>query len=324
MNKQLIDKTKQQSWVDEGWLALYYFLLLIFYLTPIRIFFDVIKKVNWYSDEWIPELVGAFLAVIILFYLINIPLKKIKRRLIEKGSFLPFKQYLTHLPEIVSFYQNWLLSNTAKKKRQKKSFKAKKKRQKKLLADERLLFKREPLPCLFQGGTGIDFTDGMEIIFSCRTDCICLLNLIDETSILIPYTQLTNLEIDGPGKKTSNLGIIGGGFGAESAAKGVLVASVINLLTTVSTTNTFLRIGFSDSEVLLHFKNVEPSDLRIILSPAYTELNKKKTTITNGSETNSVFSLSGELKNLDDLRKDNILSAEEFAVAKQKLLTRER
>lgn len=117
-------------------------------------------------------------------------------------------------------------------------------RQKQLLDNESILAGYNPIPCLVQGGAGLNFSTGSAVFLTCRSNSIGILNLKTEESLTIPFEQLTLLEIDGPGKVKASAGLSGGGFGAEAAVEGILVASVVNALTTVSAINTYLKVGF--------------------------------------------------------------------------------
>jgi hypothetical protein len=246
--------------------------------------------------------------------------KKIKSKLGQVGLPLLWGQWETKIRSVFSFTQaevSKLQNNIEERIDDAKRIRE---RQEQLLEEEKWLSGSDPIPCFVQGGAGVNFSTGEAILLSCRPDSICLLNLKTERSLLIPFAKLTNLEIDGPGRTISNLGLSGGGFGAEGATHGILIASVINALTSVSTTNTFLRIGFSDSEALLHLKTIEPSKLRIILSPAFAVINQRIANVSTSRDSTSIPSLSMELEKLGHLRRDGILSEEEFVAAKQQLL----
>jgi hypothetical protein len=95
---------------------------------------------------------------------------------------------------------------------------------------------------------------------------------IGQVEVRIPFGNLRAIEITGPGTITTNAGIVGGGFGLEGALKGMLVASVINTMTSKTTTNTFVRIASKGSEVHLHITARDTRQLRLDLSPAFVAI----------------------------------------------------
>jgi hypothetical protein len=267
-----------------------------------------------------PEEISSFVKSILIGYPIIIAIsyvpykisKNIQENLTATGFILLYNQWQTKLFSTKSKVHEKLHNKID-------SVRKTMARQEQLLAKEKSLSGREPVPCFVQGGAGLNFSTGDAILISCRPDSIGLLNLKTEKLLTIPFTQLTLLEINGPGKVDSNLGLSGGGFGVEAAAEGILIASVVNALTSISTINTYLKIGFYESEALLHLKSIEPSQLRIILSPAFAYINNRINENYRSQNTLSV-SLSSEIEKLGDLKKIGILSEEEFVAAKKRLL----
>ncbi|WP_374343395.1 hypothetical protein [Azonexus sp.] len=135
----------------------------------------------------------------------------------------------------------------------------------------------KPIVARVMGGSGWGSIEkGDVFILSCQKKSLHLSKIKTQQDIEIKLEDLVSLEISGPGKETTNAGVSGGGFGVEGAATGILVASVINILTTVSTTKTFLLLGTKHGEVILHISSLEPRDLRVILSPAFVEFEARK------------------------------------------------
>ena len=177
----------------------------------------------------------------------------------------------------------------------------------------------EPVVGKVLGGSGWKFTKGDWGFISCRADCLALSNMLTQEEVCIPYTRLVGLEVTGPGKESSNAGLMGGGFGVAGAIQGILVASVVNMLTTSTRTNTFLRISTSDAEVHLHMSTLEPSELRLLMSPAFVQMesnNRNQIIIKNKYER----LLSDEFEKLHQLFRDGVLTDVEFSSAKKQLL----
>lgn len=180
----------------------------------------------------------------------------------------------------------------------------------------------EPVVATVMGGSGWNLIKGEVPLLSCRPDSLHLCcNILTMKEITIPFSQLVNIEVTGPGTETSNAGIIGGGFGLEGAAKGILAATVINALTTSSKTNTFLRLATSSAEIMLHITTLDPTELRLLLSTAFVKMEANKQIKPIQSDRSDTL-LSNEIEKLHQMFSDGILTEEEFTSAKKGLFSR--
>lgn len=129
--------------------------------------------------------------------------------------------------------------------------------------------------------------------------------------------DILKIEISGPGTVTTNAGLIGGGFGFEGAAWGIAAASLINAITTKSTTNTFLTVATSTGSVTLHTDMYDPEVLQMRLASqiAYAEM-RARSGIQNSVGTDIV----SKIRELADLKSQGLITEEEYALAKSKLL----
>ncbi|MDP3638518.1 MAG: hypothetical protein Q8R51_14135, partial [Azonexus sp.] len=116
----------------------------------------------------------------------------------------------------------------------------------------------KPLLAVHVGGSGFAVGQGAAVYLSSRIDKLAISNAIDENEVEIPIKDISAIEISGPGTQTTSASVIGGGFGLEGAAKGMIAATLINAATTKSTTNTFLRIATNKGEAHFHFNDIEP------------------------------------------------------------------
>ena len=91
------------------------------------------------------------------------------------------------------------------------------------------------------------------------------------------WSELVEIEIAGPGNVTRGGGFIGGGFGIEGAAEGMLIASVLNAVTTRSSVQTILGLLFRHQELWLLRETLEPLALRIEMAPVYAPLRPRGT-----------------------------------------------
>lgn len=92
--------------------------------------------------------------------------------------------------------------------------------------------------CRVLGGHGLGLATGavVEVVFwrsalTIRTPASVQLGKTSPQHAEIPYDDVVALEIGGPGAKRTGGGFVGGGFGLEGAAEGMLIASALNLLT---------------------------------------------------------------------------------------------
>src|SRR4051812_24548793 len=98
-----------------------------------------------------------------------------------------------------------------------------------------------PLRFEVLGGFGWDLRPGHLYRLDFDTAGITLADLQTESiAATAGYQEIISLDIGGPGEVTSGGGFIGGGFGLEGAALGMLAAGLLNALTTRSKIVTIL------------------------------------------------------------------------------------
>jgi hypothetical protein len=69
----------------------------------------------------------------------------------------------------------------------------------------------------------------------------------------LPYSEVEDVEIGGPGLVRSGGGFIGGGFGAVGALEGMTIAAVLNALTARTSITTIARVQATSCELFLLF-----------------------------------------------------------------------
>lgn len=166
----------------------------------------------------------------------------------------------------------------------------------------------------YLGGSGNNFDKNSEIIVGQGNDGIYLGDIHKKEHKNIAIKDVTLFEISGEGTVTTNAGVVGGGFGVEGFIKGAVVAEIVNKATSKTTTNTFLRIMTSESELYFHTSEKEPAQLQILFSKVFVHINSLKNTKAN------VTGISDELVKLHSLLKDGVLTQAEFETAKRNLL----
>lgn len=140
----------------------------------------------------------------------------------------------------------------------------------------------------------------------------------------VPYHEIEDVEIGGPGLVKSGGGFVGGGFGAVGAVEGMAVAAVLNALTTRTSITTIIRVQAVNCELFLLHTQSTPEQLRIQLSRALGAIRAARATGTQSSQAQSVptrpASAVEELTKLAGLLQAGLLTREEFDEFKARLL----
>ena len=124
---------------------------------------------------------------------------------------------------------------------------------------------RDIAGCTVIGGYANTVLIGTKGQLQCRQDGVSLVvQSVPQWSK--PYTDLIEVEVGGPGTQTSGGGFVGGGFDPTSAMEGMIIASVLNALTTRTRTNSLIGLTSLDSALILHTSTLDPDDLRVQLS----------------------------------------------------------
>jgi len=171
----------------------------------------------------------------------------------------------------------------------------------------------EPVEIVVLGGAGWEANKGEKRLLSIDPTSVSLSDPKACTTVTLLIADITDAEISGPGKVTSDLGLMGGGFGTEGALKGMAIATVANLLTTHSNTKTILRLGTKNSELVMLTSQIEPDQARLLLSPIFVQI--KSTT----AETKS-SSITDEIQKLHGLKQSGVITEDEFLKLKQNLI----
>lgn len=177
--------------------------------------------------------------------------------------------------------------------------------------------------CLVLGGGGLLPRTGERWWIGFTNTQLVLTRLGEEADgdVRVPYAEITALEIGGPEAKQSGGGFIGGGFGLEGAAAGMLIATALNLVTTRTSIMTVICLQTSSAELFLLNATETPDDLRMRLSPVFTQLRQEagKRLPTTGQQTPASLDVIDRLQKLGELVEKGLLTEDEFAVLKAKL-----
>jgi hypothetical protein len=139
----------------------------------------------------------------------------------------------------------------------------------------------------------------------------------------LAYADVTSIEIGGPGLVTSGGGYIGGGLGPAGAAEGIAIAAVLNALTRRTRITNIIQIQAANTELFFLEAKTPPQDLRIRLSPGLVALGKAHAAAQppapDGAPTTRT--IIDELERLSRLYEKGLLTAEEFAQMKTRLIS---
>ncbi|SFM21915.1 SHOCT domain-containing protein [Halopseudomonas yangmingensis] len=196
------------------------------------------------------------------------------------------------------------------------NMKSKAAKQQLLLEDIAARSSGRDLKVVVQGGSGWEQLSGKSLVLSLATDILYLTDLDELQEYLIPYDSITDLGISGPGTLTKGGGAMGGGFGVEGFLAGAAAATIINMLTTHTTTKTIVRISSNRQELFLLSSTKDPEEMRQYLSPIYTRLPPADSRPYLTGKSNVVQ----ELINLNELRQSGVINEDEFAALKGRLL----
>lgn len=164
------------------------------------------------------------------------------------------------------------------------------------------------------GSHGFALEEASELLLVLQEASFELVDYWGETVCSVPYRQLAEATVGGPGEVTSGGGFVGGGFGVEGFLMGAAAAAILNRLTERSDIHTLLRLSTFDGEVNLFTSAVTPEELDLRLAPA-------RSTIRSSARPNAAAaSLAEQLTRLAELHETGALTDEEFAAAKRRVL----
>lgn len=166
-----------------------------------------------------------------------------------------------------------------------------------------------------QGGVGWESLSGRELLLSLDSQCLFLtdLNAFSENSI--PFNEVLNIEISGPGTTTTGGEFSGGGFGVQGFLVGAAASTVLNILTARTSTKTIVRIDTKGAEIFLLIDTREPDEVRLLLSPVYAATSLSETVYISNNN-----SQVDEILKLNSLRESGVISEDEFSTLKSRLL----
>ncbi|MGH3187225.1 MAG: SHOCT domain-containing protein [Streptosporangiaceae bacterium] len=162
----------------------------------------------------------------------------------------------------------------------------------------------------------VRFVEDRFLVFGCRQA---------EVLAEVPYREVEDVEIGGPGLVRTGGGFAGGGFGVRGAVEGMAIAAVLNALTTRTSIKTVLRLQGTGCELFLLHTGLTPERLRIAMSRPLGAIRSARATGAAGRIEHGVPAISAspveDLTKLADMLEKGLLTREEFDLMKAKLLS---
>lgn len=140
--------------------------------------------------------------------------------------------------------------------------------------------------------------------------------------VQVPYRDIEDVDIGGPGLVKSGGGFAGGGFGLSGAVEGIAIAAVLNTLTARTTIKTVMRIQAAQCELFLLCTTQEPDALRIGLSRPLGVIRQARAGITGRTDETTPASVIDQLAKLAALLENGLLTREEFDRLKAALIAK--
>ncbi len=170
--------------------------------------------------------------------------------------------------------------------------------------------------CHYLGGVGLALHPGVAYRFGIGKDHIAVVALDGTPRVHLPFDDILSMSAEGLGAVRSGGGFIGGGFGVEAAAEGMLLAGALNALTSRTTVDSCLRVVAKDAEAVLAFTKTLPAQLDIELSAYRVEQRRRQAVPAQTSRTAALDALERLLR----LREAGALTEDEFQAHKTGIL----
>jgi hypothetical protein len=175
---------------------------------------------------------------------------------------------------------------------------------------------------LYVGGAGYSLREGQmhRVMLAPDKASLFLVDLSAGTALPVPANRLIALDYEG-GEFQKGGNLVGGGFGIVGAAIGIAGAAAINKVTRKSFTQTICKISTDDGEITLYTDEVAPHEIDQMLSEFRLASRKSRSQeLSPPAESKGSSDLATQIRELSALHADGILSDEEFAKAKERVL----
>jgi hypothetical protein len=170
--------------------------------------------------------------------------------------------------------------------------------------------------CTYLGGHNLELTVREAYVIAFDGAALVVRDTTGKERQRFALADMVALEFSGPGAHTTGGGFIGGGFGLEGAATGMLAAGVLNALTTQHKVLTIVRMETATAQGFFSHEVHTPEALQIRLSAVLATIKHA----ARDAQAASTDSTMDRLERLATLNRDGALSEDEFRAAKARLL----
>lgn len=181
--------------------------------------------------------------------------------------------------------------------------------------------------CRYLGGAGLNFDRDATYRFGIEADSLIFLTVDGKPVLRVPFGEVIEAAAHGAGQVQKGGGFIGGGFGAQGAAEGMLLAGALNALTTKTEVHSNLRLVLRGGEAHFAMIRTLPADLDLALAPMRVAQRHAQIAAGPSAPPQQVPSQSADhtttlqnLERLARLRDTGVLNEEEFRLQKGLLL----
>lgn len=171
--------------------------------------------------------------------------------------------------------------------------------------------------CTLVGGYGYDtlgLSGEYDLIFS-ETHVLVTPPASRDVLAQIEYDDVLAFRVDGPGAVTRGGGFMGGGLGLTGAVEGMVVASVLNALTTRTKSQTIIEVQDHSVDLIFCNTNVSPDAARLRLKPVEAKI--RAATAARLSVPSDALN---QLERLAKLHREGALTNDEFDLGKAAIL----
>lgn len=179
--------------------------------------------------------------------------------------------------------------------------------------------------CDVLGGHGLPLASGsvQDLFFGAEE--LALRDCVEgRVRVRVPYSSIQILDVGGPGAQQTGGGFVGGGFGLEGAATGMLVGTALSLLTTRTKIDTVICLRTDRSEIYFRTGKHTPDAVQMRLSKVFQALRQldadRAPALSTSQGSAPDTSLADEIAKLAELYAQGSITDEEFAAFKAKLM----
>ena len=176
--------------------------------------------------------------------------------------------------------------------------------------------------CEYLGGAYLGIHQGQSTDLLFREDRLAIyrhpVRGDHDALVSIAFSDTLSLNVSGPGKVTSGGGYAGGGIGLLGAAEGMVIAGILNAVTSSTKIVTLITVADREHEGFFVHTQMPPTEMRHLLSPVFVRIRQHHRPATAVAAPEEY--LISHLERLSHLHATGALTDPEYAAAKASLL----